>query len=142
MLAIDFNGKGDVTESNVQWTFGSNMPSKPSLVIVEENLYAISDKGILSCLDAKTGKQKYKQRIGGSFAASPLYAGGKIYLFDTDGKTTIFEPGDSYQPVKTNQLDGEFMASPAVAGQSLILPQKSLLVRPLFALALQRLVIR
>lgn len=129
LLAIDFNGKGDVTESNVQWTFGSNMPSKPSLIIVADNLYAISDKGILSCLDARTGKQKYKHRIGGSFAASPLYAGGNIYLFDRDGKTTIFKPGDTYKLVKTNQLEGKFMASPAVAGQSLILRTELALYR-------------
>ncbi|MFP6619443.1 MAG: PQQ-binding-like beta-propeller repeat protein [Pirellulaceae bacterium] len=121
LLAIDFNGKGDVTQSHVKWTSASNMPSKPSLMIVGDNLYAINDKGILSCLDAKTGKEKYKQRIGGSFAASPLYAGGNIYLFDTQGRTTIFKPGDTYQLVKQNQLEGKFMASPAVAGPSLIL---------------------
>ena len=121
LLAIDFNGQGDVTQSNVKWTTASNMPSKPSLMIVGDNLYAINDKGILSCLDAKTGKEKYKKRIGGSFAASPLYAGGNIYLFDTQGRTTIFKPGDTYQLVKQNQLDGKFMASPAVAGQALIL---------------------
>ena len=121
LLAIDFNGKGDVTDSNVKWTSGSNMPSKPSLMIAGDNLYAINDKGILTCLDAKTGKEKYKQRIGGSFAASPLYAGGNIYLFDTEGRTTIFKPGDTYQQLKQNQLEGRFMASPAVSGQSLIL---------------------
>jgi outer membrane protein assembly factor BamB len=92
-------------------------------------LYAISDKGILSCLDARTGKEKYKQRIGGSFAASPLYAGGKIYLFDTQGKTTIFKSGDMYKLVETNQLEGKFMASPAVAGQSLILRTELALYR-------------
>ena len=129
LLAIDFNGKGDVTDSNVKWTTGSSMPAKPSLLIVGDNLYAINDKGILSCLDAKTGEEKYRQRIGGSFAASPLYAGDHIYLFDTQGRTTIFKPGDTYKLMKQNQLEGKFMASPAVAGQSLILRTETALYR-------------
>ncbi|MEC9094263.1 MAG: PQQ-binding-like beta-propeller repeat protein [Planctomycetota bacterium] len=121
LLAIDFSGKGDISKSGVRWKSDSNMPSKPSLLIVGKNLYAINDKGVLSCLDAQTGKEKYRQRIGGSFAASPLFAGGHVYLFDTQGRTTVFKPGDKYEMVKKNELEGKFMASAAVAGKSLFL---------------------
>ena len=76
-----------------------------------------------------TGKEKYKQRIGGSFAASPLYAGGHVYLFDTQGRTTVFKPGDKYQLVKKNELEGKFMASAAVAGKSLFLRTDKALYR-------------
>lgn len=129
LLAIDIHGKGDVSKSNIKWKTDSNMPAKPSLIIVEDNLYAVNDKGIMTCLNAITGEEKYKQRIGGNFAASPLYAGGNIYLFDTRGRTTIFKPGDKYKLVKKNQLEGMFMASAAVAGESLILRTDKALYR-------------
>lgn len=121
LIAVDCNGQGSVSQANVKWKSESNMPAKPSLMIVEKNIYAINDKGILTCLDADTGKEIYKQRIGGNFAASPLYAAGLVYLFDSRGRTTVFRHGDKYQPVGKNKLDGMFMASPAVTGDSLIL---------------------
>ena len=129
LLAIDCQGKGDISQSNIRWTAESNMPSKPSLLIVENLLYAVNDKGILTCLDAQSGKLKYRQRVGGNFAASPLYAAGRIYLFDTRGKTTVFQPGEKFKRVAENSLEGMFMASPAVAGNSLVLRTDKALYR-------------
>jgi hypothetical protein len=55
------------------------------------------------------------------FSASPLYAGGRIYLFDEEGKTTVLEPGREFKVLAENLLDNGFMASPAVVGDALIL---------------------
>ena len=109
------------SDSRVKWTNDTNMPQKPSLLQVEKHLYAIGDRGILTCLNTETGEQVFKDRIGGNFAASPLFAGGNVYLFDQKGKTTVFKHGDKLNIIAKNQLDGKFMASPAVSGNSLFL---------------------
>ena len=129
LLVIDCKGNGDVTKSNIKWTAKTNMPAKPSLLIAKGFVYAINDKGILTCLNADTGEEQYKRRIGGNFAASPIYSNGNIYLFDTQGRTTIFEAGEKFKLVSKNKLDGMFMASPAVSGDSLILRTDKALYR-------------
>lgn len=129
LLAIDVEPTGDLNQTRVRWKSDSNMPQKPSLIVVEDNLYAINDKGILTCLDTETGQTRYRERIGGNFAASPIYAAGHLYLFDTRGRTTVFKPGDKFERVSRNQLDGMFMASPAVVGKSLVLRTDKALYR-------------
>ena len=121
LLAIDCEISAMESDSRVKWTNDTNMPQKPSLLQVEKHLYAIGDRGILTCLNTETGEQVFKDRIGGNFAASPLFAGGNVYLFDQKGKTTVFKHGDKLNIIAKNQLDGKFMASPAVSGNSLFL---------------------
>ena len=58
----------------------------PSPLLVGDELYIVNDGGIASCLDAKTGETIWQERIGGNFSASPLFADGRIYLLDEDGK--------------------------------------------------------
>ena len=71
----------------------------------------------------------WKQRIGADFAASPIYADGRIYFFDARGKATLITPGSAYTEIATNQLGDGCMASPAVVGQSLIVRSKTSLYR-------------
>ena len=63
----------------------------------------------------------WQSRVGGTFSASPLYAAGRIYLFDEDGKATVLEAGREFKVLAENLLDNGFMASPAVVGDALIL---------------------
>lgn len=121
LLAIDCKSVPIQSGSRIKWKNDTNMPQKPSLLQVEDHLYAIGDKGILTCLNTASGEQVFKDRIGGNFAASPLFAGGNVYLFDQKGKTTILKHGDKLNVIAKNQLDGKFMASPAVSGKSLFL---------------------
>lgn len=97
------------------------MPSKPSPLIVGDRMFTIHDQGVATCLDARTGKAVWQDRVGGNFSASPLFADGRIYLFGEDGKTTVIAAGDEYTVLAENQLPDGIMASPAVAGQSLFL---------------------
>ena len=129
LLAIRYDGSGDVSDSHVAWKEDRNMPSKPSLLLVDNNLYAITDKGIATCLNAATGKRVWMERLGGAFSASPLFAAGHIYVCDQQGQTTVFQPGDSLTVVAKNTLDGQFMASPAVAGNALFLRTDKALYR-------------
>jgi len=120
LLAVKPDGTGNVTESHVPWKATANVPHTPSLLILGDYLYMVSDKGILSCLDAKTGQEKWNERIGGSYSASPLFAGGHIYLFSEEGDAIIFKPNEKeYTPVVTNKLGERTLASPAVDGNAL-----------------------
>lgn len=129
LLAIRYDGQGDVSDSHVAWKEDRNMPSKPSLLLVDKHLYAITDKGIATCLNAETGKRVWMERLGGAFSASPLFAAGHIYVCDQEGQTLVFQPGESLNIVAKNSLDGQFMASPAVAGNALFLRTNKALYR-------------
>ena len=119
--AVRPTGSGDVTDSHVAWRVEKSIPSMPSQLLIDDLLYMVDDKGVASCIEAKTGDVVWQERIGGNYAASPLYADGRIYLFSREGKTTVFKPGREYKELAVNQLDDGFMASPAVTGNALIL---------------------
>ena len=119
--AIKAGGRGDVTATNVVWQFTRAIPTKPSLLLVDDLIFMVNDVGIASCVEAKTGTLVWQQRIGGTFSASPLSVPGRIYLFDEDGKTTVLAAGRQFKVLAENQLDNGFMASAAVAGDALIL---------------------
>ncbi len=90
----------------------------------------VNDKGIVSCLEVQTGKQKWKHRIGGAFSASPVYSQTGIILLDEEGKGYVVQADpDRFQSVATNQLDAGCMASPAIIGNSLIIRTKKSLYR-------------
>jgi outer membrane protein assembly factor BamB len=119
--AVKAVGHGDVTSTNVVWQFTRGIPTKPSILLVDDLIFMVNDVGIASCIEAKTGTLVWQQRIGGTFSASPLSAPGRIYLFDEDGKTTVLAAGRQFKVLAENQLDNGFMASAAVVGDALIL---------------------
>jgi outer membrane protein assembly factor BamB len=119
--AVRPGGKGDITASAVVWKMNKQAPTKPSPLVIGDEIYLLSDKGILSCLDAHTGNEHWRKRLAGNFTASPVLADGRIYLCGEDGRTTVIAPGKEYNELAVNTLDGRFMASPAVVGKSLFL---------------------
>ena len=129
LIAVRPDGQGDVTKSHVSWLEKKQMPSKPSPLLIDDFVYTIGDQGVASCLDAKTGKPAWVERIGGNYSAAPLYAGGHVYFFSEEGKTTVFRPSQSFEKVAENQLDDGFMASPAAAGKALYLRTRKSLYR-------------
>jgi outer membrane protein assembly factor BamB len=129
LLSVRVDGSGDVTDTHVAWRYDDMVPKTASPILIDDLLYMISDEGMLTCVEAKTGKQVWRQRIGGNFAASPVYADGNMYFCSQQGKTTVVIPGRNYQAVSTNTLADGFMASPAVAGSALFLRTKTNLYR-------------
>jgi outer membrane protein assembly factor BamB len=81
----------------------------------------VGDNGVAVCLDAKKGKQLWKERLDGDHAASPIYAGGKIYFFNQNGKSTVVEAASKFKIVAENELSEGLYASPAVSGDALYL---------------------
>ncbi len=129
LLAVRYDGSGDVTESHVKWHLDGQMPNKPSMLLIGDELYFAADKGIGFCLDAATGKEHWKERLTGNYSASPLFADGRIYFFSQEGRTVVIEPGREFKQLADNQLDSGFMASPAVAGHALFLRTETHLYR-------------
>jgi outer membrane protein assembly factor BamB len=121
LLAIRPDGRGDVTATHVVWRVARGAPQKPSLLLVGDLLFMIGDKGVAQCLEAKTGQQVWRERVGDTYSASPLLAGGRIYFFSEDGKATVINAGREYKVLAENRLNEGFMASPAVDGNALFL---------------------
>lgn len=129
LMAIREGGVGDVTDTHVVWELTEDMPLLSSPVLVEELLYTISDKGVMMCLEAKTGETVWTKRFRGDFGASLLYADNKIYIVSRREKTFVIAPGREFKELAVNKLDGTFGASPVVTGKSLLLRSTTHLYR-------------
>ncbi len=130
LLAIRPDGHGDVTDSHVAWRYTRSMPSTPSALLIGDDLYLISDAGIATCLDAKTGKVHWTHRVGGKFSASPFVAEGHIYTLSESGDTTIFQASPKrYIEIARNKLDESALASLAVIERGLLIRTASQLYR-------------
>ena len=105
------------------------MPKKSSPLLVGDELYIISDIGILSCLDARTGGEIYRERMPGDYSASLLYADGKLYLFSHDGDITVVAAGRAFKKLAETQIDGAIMASPAIVDNAILLRSDTHLYR-------------
>jgi outer membrane protein assembly factor BamB len=119
---------GKIT-ANVVWQSNRNIPSKPSPILHDGMLFMVDDSGIASCLDAETGKEHWRERLGGNYSASPILAGGNIYFPSEEGKVTVVKASGEFAVLARNELGDGFMSSPAVLNDSLILRSRSHLYR-------------
>ena len=128
LLALKPGGRGDVTKSHVLWST-PNGPDVPTPVTDGKYFYIVNDRGIVWCLDAKTGQEIYgQQRIkSGTYSASPVLADGKIYVTNEDGLTTVIKAGPKFEVLAENDLDDYCLSSPAISeGQIFIRTTKYL----------------
>jgi outer membrane protein assembly factor BamB len=121
--AFRLGGEGDVTRANLVWEHRENVPMLPSLLYVEgaRLLYAISEGGILQCLNPGDGSVIFRQRLKGNYSASPVYADGRIYLLNDEGSTTVIEAGREFKELAYNELNEKTQASMAVSGGRLFI---------------------
>ena len=113
----------------IKWRARS-APKMPSPILVDDELYLVNDAGIASCLDAKTGKLHWRERLHAEFSASPTYADGKIYFCDRNGVTHVVKPGKSLKVIAKNELDGTaHMASFAPYGKAFLIRTNEALYR-------------
>jgi outer membrane protein assembly factor BamB len=113
----------------IAWRYGRGVPLTPSPIVVGEEIYIVSDNGILSCLDARTGKLHYQQRLGGNFSASPVFAAGRIYFQSEEGETIVIAPGSAYKELARSQMPEQTLASLAVSEGSIYLRTATKLYR-------------
>jgi len=129
LWAVRVDGQGDVTDTHVAWKFDKMVAKTASPILVDDLLYLVSDDGMVTCLEAETGNQVWRERIGGNYSASPIAADGRVYFFNQQGKTTVLKPGRTCEIVATNLLETGLMASPSVDGKAFILRTKTHLLR-------------
>ncbi|MGB7220718.1 MAG: PQQ-binding-like beta-propeller repeat protein [Vicinamibacterales bacterium] len=128
LLAFKAGGRGDVTRSNLLWSFG-NGPDVPTPATDGTYLYIVNDRGIVWCLDVKTGREVYgRQRIRpATYSGSPVVADGKVYVTNEDGLTVVFKAGPTFEVLAENNLDDYTLSSPAISeGQIFIRTAKFL----------------
>jgi outer membrane protein assembly factor BamB len=114
VYAIRPDGTGDVTDTHVQWTINKGAPNTPSPLLVGNELYFVSDAGIMTCADAKTGTVHWAERVGGNYSASPIFGDGKIYVQNEEGVGTVLKPGQTFEVISKNDLKERTLASYAV----------------------------
>ena len=124
--------ENETSNQFIAWSHPRASGYTPSPVYHGGRLYLLHDTGIMAVLNAETGKELYKARVGGighTFSASPLLINDKIYFFDEDGTTVIVTPGASYVELRQNSLDEMTLASPAVSDNSLFIRTETRLYR-------------
>ena len=130
VMAIRPDGTGDVTDSHVAWTIKKAAPHTPSLLLVGEELYMVTDKtGILTCVDAKTGEELWHERVGGNYSASPLFADGKIYLQSEEGPAIVLNPGKVFSKISDTGFHQRTLASYAAGDNCLFIRTEKNLYR-------------
>jgi outer membrane protein assembly factor BamB len=129
IVAVKLGGSGALDDSFVAWRAAKAAPSKPSLLLDGEYVYAVDDKGIAWCIEQKTGEVKWSERIGGDYSASPILAAGRLYFFNESGNVTVLAAAPEFKKLGEGKFDDGFMAAPAVSGKAMFLRTKSALYR-------------
>ncbi len=116
LLAIKAGGRGNITETHRLWSF-QNGPDVPTPVTDGKYFYSVDDRGVMWCLDAKTGQSIWgPQRIQpATYSSSPVLADGKIYITSEDGLTTVVKAGPAFEVLSQNNLNDYCLSSPAVS---------------------------
>ena len=114
MWAINPNGRGDITETHIEWKETKRMPPRASPIFFKGLLFVVDRNGYISCLEAKTGKSLWQKRMRGRFSASPILANNLIYFFNEDTVCTIIKPTRELEIVTENKLSSDkLLATPA-----------------------------
>ncbi len=115
LIAIKLGGTGDVTDSHIAWRLKRGAPSTPTPLLIGEELYFVSDKGMASCINAKTGESHWMERLEGSFSASPVYVNGNILFLNENGGAAWVKPAKQFRVLGKNLVTGRTLATPAFA---------------------------
>jgi outer membrane protein assembly factor BamB len=128
-LAIRPDGAGDVTKTHVAWTRKTGAPHTPTPLLIGERLFMVSDRGVASCLNALDGTEIWKDRLGGKYSASPIFAAGKIYIPSEEGKGMVFAAADEFELLAENDLMERSFATYAVDDDALLVRTEKHLYR-------------
>ena len=130
LRGIKLGGEGDVTKTHIAWEQKKGVPTQPSLLYIKPYLYAVTEGGVASCFKAESGDVVWQERLTTTktgFSASPLFAGGRIYVLAESGETTVLDAGPEFKVLSRNALGEKCQASPAVSkGRLFIRSEKNL----------------
>lgn len=127
LLAIPVGGTGDLT-NQVVWSMDRDAPLNPSPILAGDLLYTVSDRGIAKCVEAATGEEVWKERLGGEFSASFVHGDGKLFVTDENGVTYVLKAGREFELLAENPSGGRSLATPSpLPGGWLIRTEKELI---------------
>jgi outer membrane protein assembly factor BamB len=129
LWAIRSDGEGDVTDTHVAWRAKKQIPTMSSPLLVGDEIYVISDRGVATCFDALTGETHWRARVAGNYSASPVLVDGRIYFFSREGVATAVRPGKEFVELGKSEIDGRILASPAFAGNAMLLRSDTAIYR-------------
>ena len=122
VLAIRLSDQtGDLTSSHIAWETRRSAPNTPSLIVVNDALYFVSDGGILSCVNPQNGKVFWSERLGGNYSASPIAVDDHIYFVSEEGEVSVVSADTTKLNVLSkNDLQERSLASPAAFDDTLL----------------------
>ncbi len=129
LFAVDPQGEGDIGNTHVKWRMESPILQLSSPVAMDGKLYTVNSQSTLQCIDARSGKVFWEERLRGKFHSSPIYASGLLYFSSTRGETIVCRAGDRYEELALNRLKGEIWATPAAAEGSILMRTSNYLYR-------------
>jgi outer membrane protein assembly factor BamB len=112
---------GEQGNAHLAWRTDKGSPYTTTPIVYGDILYGVSDAGVLSAYEARTGKLVYQERLPSSFSASPVAADGKLYLPSEDGDVFVVKAGPKFELLATNPVGEALMATPAISDGMLIL---------------------
>jgi outer membrane protein assembly factor BamB len=122
LMGISPDGRGDITNSkHVRWHIPHKVNRRdgasyvPSPIAANGHFYVVSDTGHLSCLETRTGKRLWREKLGRHVSASPVLADDRLYFLDDDGTTHVLKANARFEVLHKNKLDEECYASPAIS---------------------------
>lgn len=124
ITAIRLGGSGDLTPTNVVWRLKKSYPNIPAPLVYRDVMYLMKEGGIVTSLNPATGEVLKMGRTPEAleeYYASPVAADGKIFMVSASCKVTVLKAGAQWEVLATNDLDEECWATPAIAGNSLII---------------------
>jgi outer membrane protein assembly factor BamB len=130
-LAVNPDGTGDITATNILWKKRDILTHNQMLtpVIRDGLIYTVNSRNILMCLDAKTGEEVWSKHVTSDYDASPLFVNGNIWFFSAKGDILVLKAGRNYEVVAQSKTDSGIFATPAVLRNSMILRTQNFLYR-------------
>jgi outer membrane protein assembly factor BamB len=131
LIAVNPDGKGDITSTNVIWKKREELSRNQCLtpVIKDGLIYTVNTRNIMMCIDAATGKEIWSKHVTSNYDASPLFVNGNIWFFSVKGEVLVIKAGPTYEVAAQNHLDSGIWATPAVLRNSIIIRTQKYLCR-------------
>jgi len=135
LYALTPKGTGDLTDTQVKWKTNKGVSLRGTPASINGLLYMATDKGVATCLDAKTGDVVWQKRIGGSYWSSPMTAPGRVYFCSKGnrteevGKVVVIKAGRDFELLAENEFPAGIWSGPAAADDTLFIRTKTHLYR-------------